>query len=101
MSSGWNCVSSAFDNNYFVFMLKPFCIYVTGEINLKKSLLVLFQCFGFHTSADRDTLQSSRLNLLIDNGWGNKTEEEQSFEKEGQAIRTDQGGVWLVVMKEK
>ena len=52
-------------------------------------------------SADPDTLQSSRLNLLIDDGWGNKKEEEQSFEKEGQAIRAHQGGVWLVVVKEK
>ena len=38
--------------------------------------------------------------ILFDHhGWGNKTKEEQSFEKEGQAVRTYQGGVWRV-MKE-
>ena len=37
--------------------------------------------------------------ILIDHGWGNKKEEEQSFEKEGQAIRTHQGGVIMIYQR--
>ena len=52
--------SSAFDNNNFVFMLKPFCIYVTGEINVINEPCLCCSC----SVLTPDALQSICLNLF-------------------------------------
>ena len=76
-------------------MLKPFCIYVTGEINCEEEKLSNSPMFWLFTSVLTRILYREHLLefTLLYHGWGYKTEEEQSFKKEGQAIRTYQGGV--------
>ena len=93
--------SSAFDNN-IVFILEPSCIYiyVTDEINVNTGNPARVLAFrSVLTLLNKFAEQLLQFILFDHHGWGNKTKEEQSFEKEGQSVRTYQGGVWRV-MKE-